>query len=102
MNGQVLFFFCKSEMEETQLYHTTTTKNKLNKFVVVFLSIIVTIIFCVIIFQSYQVEQIKSVLKKEVEYLKLYSFITYWEWSSRLWYATIFTYTWLDSSLPIR
>ena len=52
-------------MEETQLYPTTTTKKKLNQFVVVFLSIVITIIFCVIIFQSYQVEQIKSVLKKE-------------------------------------
>ena len=47
-------------MEKVQLYPTTT-----NKFVVVFLSIIITTTFCVIIFQSYQVEEIKSALKKE-------------------------------------
>ena len=58
-------------MEEVQLYPITTTtinnttNNKLNKFVVVFLPIIIITLFCVVIFQSYQVELIKSVLKKE-------------------------------------
>ena len=50
-------------MEEVQLY-LTTTNEKLNTFVVVFFTNIITTALCIVIFQSYHVEHIKSVLKK--------------------------------------
>ena len=50
-------------MEEVPRY--PVTKHKSNKCWRVVISIITTTIFCVIIFQSYQIEQIKSVLKEK-------------------------------------
>ena len=58
-------------MEEVIRY--PVTKHKSNKCWRVLISIFTTTIFCVIIFQSYQIEQIKSVLK-EKENLKSSNF----------------------------
>ena len=52
-------------MEEEVPQHYPITKYNSNKCWRVVISIITTTIFCVIIFQSYQIEQIKSTLQRK-------------------------------------